>query len=178
MDPTGSAQAPGTRGEPGERPREPGESRREPGEPRRVLERPPGDRYKEAERRVRAGTGATSQGGTASRKRALPVVRGIAAAAVGAGAIALLGGPLSVTAGLVVAAAFIGWLIASLVRPAVSLAIALSVGSVAAGLVGIWLFAGLEGGSLGLFDYLAEVQGVLVPIELATAGLVALATLR
>ena len=58
------------------------------------------------------------------------------------------------------------------------LAIALAVGSVAAGLVGVWLFAGLEGGSLGLIDYLVQVQGVLVPIELATAGLVALATLR
>lgn len=171
MDPTGSAQAPGTRGEPGER-------RREPGEPRRVLERPPGDRYAEAERPARAGAGGTGSGGPASRLRTSPVVRGLAAAVLGAGAITLLGGPLSVTVGLVVAAALIGWLVASLVRPAVGLAIALAVGSVAAGLVGVWLFAGLEGGSLGLIDYLVQVQGVLVPIELATAGLVALATLR
>ncbi|HET9458253.1 MAG TPA: hypothetical protein VFO78_12980, partial [Candidatus Limnocylindrales bacterium] len=102
----------------------------------------------------------------------------LVAAALGAGAITLLGGPLSVTAGLVVAAAFIGWIVASLVRPDVGLAIALAVGSVATGLVGVWLFAGLEGGSLGLIEYLVQVQGVLVPIELATAGLVALATLR
>jgi hypothetical protein len=45
-----------------------------------------------------------------------------------------------------------------------------------AGLVGIWLYAGLEGGALGLIDYLAEVQGILVPVELAAAGILAFAS--
>jgi hypothetical protein len=90
----------------------------------------------------------------------------------------LLGGPLSVTLGLVVVAAFVGWIVASLVRPLVWVAVALAVGSVALGLVGIWLFAGLEGGALGLVDYLGQVQGPLVVAELAAAGLVAYATIR
>lgn len=85
---------------------------------------------------------------------------------------------MSVTAGLLVPAVFFGWLVALVVRPAVWIAVALSVGSVALGLVGIWLFAGLEGGSLGLIDYLGEVHGWLAPILLAAAALVAVATIR
>ena len=37
------------------------------------------------------------------------------------------------------------------------------------------MFAGIEGGALPLVDYLAQVQGVLVPIELAVAGALAAA---
>jgi hypothetical protein len=145
----------------------------EPGEPRRVLERAPGERY--------AGTppAATRPGsGHAGGTSTSPIVRGLAVALLGAGIITVLGGPLSVTAGLVVGAAFIGWLVASIVRPAAWLAVGLSVGSVALGLIGVWLYAGLEGGSLGPLDYLAQVQGWLAPIQLAIAGLVALATIR
>ena len=48
------------------------------------------------------------------------------------------------------------------VRPGRVVAAAIAVASVALGLVGIWLFAGFEGGALGPVDYLAGVQGVLV----------------
>jgi hypothetical protein len=53
-------------------------------------------------------------------------------------------------------------------------AVIVALGSVALGLVGIWLFAGIEGGVLGIVDYLADVQGLLVPIELIVAGVLAL----
>ena len=103
------------------------------------------------------------------------VLRGVAVALAGAIAMTILGGPLSITAGLIGAAAVIGWLVGIVTRPARAAAIAIAVGSVALGLVGIWLFAGLEGGALGLVDYLAQVQGILVPIELVVAGSVAAA---
>ena len=90
-------------------------------------------------------------------------------------AVTVLGGPLSITAGLVGAAAVIGWLAGLATRPLRAAAVAVAVGSVALGLVGIWLFAGLEGGTLGLVDYLAQVQGILVPIELVVAGTLAAA---
>ena len=68
--------------------------------------------------------------------------------------------------------------IGSLARPSLGLAVGLAVGSVALGLVGIWLFARLEGGVLGLPEYFAEVQGPLVVVELALAGLIAAGTVR
>ncbi len=150
-------------------------NRPEPGETRRKLNRPPGERYLERDRR-RATATAVSTGGGASR--AGVIGRGVAAALGGAAVMTLLGGPLSVTLGLVVVAAFVGWIVASLVRPLVWVAVTLALGSVALGLVGIWLFAGLEGGALGLVDYLGQVQGPLVVAELAAAGLIAYATIR
>lgn len=82
------------------------------------------------------------------------------------------------TFGLLGIAAVVGWAVGSLARPSLGLAIALAVGSVALGLVGIWLFARLEGGVLGLPDYFAQVQGPLVFVDLAVAGLVAAGTVR
>ena len=103
------------------------------------------------------------------------IVRGIGVALVGVLAFVVLGGPLSVTVGLVAVAGVIGWLTGMLVRPDKAIAAVIAVASVAAGLVGVWLFAGIEGGALGLVDYLAQVQGILVPIELAVAGALAAA---
>ncbi|HSL33999.1 MAG TPA: hypothetical protein VK871_10150 [Candidatus Limnocylindrales bacterium] len=139
----------------------------EPGERRRTLDRPPGERYL-ARESAQAAAGPTSS----------PIVRGAAIALAGALVITFLGGPLSVTAGLLVAAALIGWLVGSVVRPALVPALVLSVGSVALGLVGVWLFARLEGGVLGPLDYLGEVQGPLAPLQLVVAGVVAFATIR
>ena len=99
-------------------------------------------------------------------------------ALAGAAIITFFGGPLSVTIGIVGVAAVIGWVIGSIVRPSLVLAVGLATGSMALGLVGIWLFAGLEGGVLSLPDYLGQVQGPLVVLELAVAGLVAAATVR
>ena len=103
------------------------------------------------------------------------ILRGTAVALAGVIAFVVLGGPLSVTAGLVAVAGVIGWLTGMVVRPGKAIAAALAVVSVAVGLLGIWVFAGFEGGALPLLDYLAQVQGILVPIELAIAGALAAA---
>ena len=139
---------------------------REPGEPRRVLDRPPSERYEPA-------PAAVTDRGPARR-----AARALAAGFIGAAVIAFLGGPLSVTLGLVVVSAVIGWAVGSVARPSLGLAVGMAIGSIALGLVGIWLFARLEGGVLGLPDYLAAVHGPLVLVELAVAGLVAAATVR
>jgi hypothetical protein len=135
----------------------------EPGE-RRRLDRPPSDRYEAA---------AADAPDTISDEDATPAVVPVGLA--GVIAFTVLGGPLSVTVGLVAAAGAIGWVIGMVMRPDRALAVVLAIGSVALGLVGIWLFAGLEGGALGLVDYLAQVQGILIPIELAVAGVLAAA---
>lgn len=101
------------------------------------------------------------------------VLNGMAAAAIGAVAIGVLGGALSLTAGLLAASALVGWVIGRLVRPSLALGIVLAVGSVGLGLIGIWLFARSEGGVLPLVDYLADVQGVLAPLDMVVAGLAA-----
>ncbi len=82
------------------------------------------------------------------------------------------------TAGLVGIAALLGWLVGSLARPSAGVAVAVAIGSMGLGLVGVWLFARLEGGVLGLPDYFAQVDGPLALIDLAVAALVAAATAR
>jgi hypothetical protein len=143
----------------------------EPGE-RRRLDRPPSDRY------AAAGTEPDTAAAASTADVATPapipgrerVLRGVAVGLAGVIALTILGGPLSVTVGLVGAAGVIGWVMGMVVRPGRAVAVALAVASVALGLVGIWLFAGFEGGALGLIEYLAEVQGILVPLELVVAG--------
>ena len=149
----------------------------EPGE-RRRLDHPPSDRYQDA---VEPGRATPVAEAPIEEAAAVPLslteraLRGTAVALVGALAFVVLGGPLSVTAGLVAVAGVIGWLTGMVVRPGKVIAAALAIASVAIGLVGIWMFAGIEGGALPLVDYLAQVQGVLVPIELAVAGALAAA---
>jgi hypothetical protein len=104
--------------------------------------------------------------------------QGILAALIGAAVITVLGGPLSITVGLVGVAAVIGWAIGSIVRPSLGIAVGLAIGSVVLGLVGIWLVARFEGGVLSLPEYLAQVQGPLVAIEIAVAAIVAAVTVR
>jgi hypothetical protein len=112
--------------------------------------------------------------------------RGIAiavvAALVGATVITLAGGILSITAGLLVIAAALGWVIAATLSSSAGggtglrrewLAAALAAVGVALGQVGLWLVARQEGGTLGLVDYLWEVFGILVPSQLVLAILVA-----
>lgn len=155
---------------------EPGATRTrpEPGETRRTLERAPGERFLERERAATtpadAGAGKAWQGS--------PLVRALAIGIGGAIVITLLGGPLSMTAGLVAVAAFVGWLIGAMARPGRAPAVAVAVGAVIVGLVGIWLFSRLEGGALGPIDYLLQVHGALLPIELLAGGLTAAAASR
>jgi len=154
--------------------KEPGERRpheRDGGTHRR-LERPPGERYAPPPEQ-------------APRKPSL--VRGVVVASlvavVGAVAMTLLAGQLAISSGLLVIAVVIGRFIGlglragarSTINPgrARTLALILAVGGIALAQVGIWIYARSEGGVLGLGDYLGQVFGVLVPLEFALAGIVA-----
>jgi hypothetical protein len=141
----------------------------EPGE-RRRLDHAPSDRYATQAANDRTPADLDEEAPLPDRER---VLRGIAVALAGAIVITILGGPLSITVGLVGAAGAIGYVVGAAMRPLRLAAIAVAVGSVVLGLVGIWLFAGIEGGVLGIVDYLGDVQGILVPIELLVAGALA-----
>lgn len=92
-------------------------------------------------------------------------------------AFVVLGGILTVTAGLVVVAAFAGWLTGRLVSPPGRAAI-VGLAAVAIGLLGVWLYGRIEGGVLDPITYLLEVQGpaVVVLSLLAGGGLAAAAS--
>ena len=101
----------------------------------------------------------------------------------GSAIIVVLGGVLALSAGLVVVAGAIGWLIGGTLRggvigPRAAIAVALAVESVLVGQVGLWLFARSEGGALGLVDYLAQTWGWIVVAETAAAALTAWWTAR
>jgi hypothetical protein len=119
-------------------------------------------------------------------------MRGLAYAAIvaviGALAIVVLGGVLTLTGGLFAVAAVIGYATAWALRLGAGstlerrrrayLALGLALGSVALGQLGLWLYALTEGGVLPLIDYLGEVFGPLVPIQAVIAGVVAWVTAR
>jgi hypothetical protein len=151
---------------------------RVPGEQR--LARPPSERYA-----APSGTQPPSpQSPPAARTSA---VRGIAfgaiAAILGAAGIVLLGGAMAISAGLLVAAAAMGYAVGVATvagagdtlsppgRPWIAAALA-AIGALL-GQVGLWLFARSEGGVLPLIDYLGQTFGPLVPLELLLAASVA-----
>ena len=141
-----------------------------PGE--RRLARPPSERYRTEEP---VPVAAEDGGGSFGRALALG---GLTAIAIAAG-IAVFGGVILVTAGLVALAALGGWGIGIAVRVGSGgtvaaerravMAAVLAALAVLGGQLGLWLFARYEGGVLGPVDYLAETFGLLVPIELAFA---------
>ena len=142
-----------------------------PGE--RRLERPPSDRYRADEPSLTAPE-------PPSTARAIAVA--LLVAVLNAVVITLAGEVFTMTAGLLVIAALIGWAIAVALRPAgrggqrkrnVVGAIALAVASVAAGQVGLSLFANAEGGVLSVSDYLGQTFGILVPLQFAIAAVAA-----
>jgi hypothetical protein len=116
------------------------------------------------------------------------VALAVAAALVGAGALIVLGGVLAVSAGLIVVAGAAGWAVAvalragagtRLARPQrVPLAVALAVASVALGQLGLWAYGRSEGGVLEPLDYLAQVFGAVVILEVLAAGVVAWVSAR
>ena len=139
-----------------------------PGDRRPHLEHPPGDRYRPA---------PAADDAQASARR-LDAVLVPAALILGGGiAFVVLGGILAVTAGLVVLAAFLGWLTGRLVSPP-ALAAGVGLAVVAVGLLGIWAFGRVEGGVLDPIAYLDEVEGLAVVglSLLAGAGLAAAAS--
>ncbi len=144
-----------------------------PGE--RRLAHPPSDRYRAAELAAQAAPRPTSR------------ARGLAYAAVvvlvGALAITVLGGVVTLTGGLLALAAIIGWATAWALRTGggttiaagrrMSLAIALALGTIALGQLGLWLYGLSEGGVLPFVEYLGEVFGPLVPAQAIVAAVVA-----
>ena len=135
-----------------------------PGE--RRLAHPPSDRYRAAD------ADAAPEGGPAA-PGARGLAFGVVASLTGAAAIVVLGGVVTVTAGLIVAAAGTGWAIGALLRPRAATAIGLAILAVALGQLGLWAYAQSQGGVLGLLDLLWQVYGGLVPLEFAAAGLAA-----
>jgi hypothetical protein len=113
---------------------------------------------------------------------------GAGVALLGALAITLAGGALTLTAGLIAVAGIAGWAVAGAVRAAggtalapdrrVTIAVALALAGAIAGQLGLWLYARYQGGTLDPVALLVEVYGPLVPLELAAAGIVAWWTAR
>jgi hypothetical protein len=138
----------------------------EPGEPRPRLERAPGERYRPATPEA------------ADQARSLDAALFPVAIVIGTAIVfTVAGGLLTVTAGLIVLAAFAGWLVGRFVSPPPRAAVVALV-AVGLGFVGIWLYGRVEGGVLGPLDYLLEVEGPLVVglSLLAGAGLAAAAS--
>jgi hypothetical protein len=148
-------------GEPGGTPGGP------PGE--RRLDRPPSDRFGEP-----PGTSPAETGGPSAVRG---VAFGLLTAVAGGLAITLAGGVLAITAGLLVIAATLGYVVPIALAQGgspqarrVPLGVALALAGVAIGQLGLWLVARREGGTLGLIDYLDETFGYLVPIQFALAA--------
>lgn len=167
-----STSAPGTPDETGPTPEETGPQPPSPGE--RRLNHPPSDRYRAAEARsVRVE--APDPGASVARGVAISTV----AAILGAVAIVLLGGILAVSAGLIVIAGAMGWGVATALRYGagehiasrrrVVGAVGLSVVAVGLAQLGLWQYARTEGGVLAPIEFLSEVYGPLVPLELGVA---------
>jgi hypothetical protein len=140
----------------------------------RRLARPPSERYGAA-----AGGAEPPPEGADVASPARGIAFGAVAAIAGAVLIVVLGGAMAISAGLLVAAAAIGYAVglASVAGAAGTLpgsgrpgiAAALAGLGVVLGQVGLWLFARTEGGVLPLIDYLGQTFGPLVPLELLLA---------
>jgi hypothetical protein len=141
--------------------------REAPGE--RRLARPPSERY--------AAPPVEEPAEAEGRRRGIALAGLIAVG--GAVVITLAGGILAMTAGLVVISVAVGWAIGAVLAQGAEgsrrrwIAPVLAILGVGLGQLGLWLVARQEGGTLGLVDYLDEVFGFLVPLELAAAGVVA-----
>jgi len=107
------------------------------------------------------------------------------AVALGLAAAITAAGILEITAGLIAVAAIGGWAVAWALRPGglsvrdrLGTAIALALVGVVLGQVGLWIYGRIEGGVLGPLDFLAEVYGPLVVLQIAAAAVAAWWTAR
>lgn len=101
----------------------------------------------------------------------------------GAIAITVLGGVVTLTTGLVILAAGIGWSTARALgigagatlapTPRTVIAVVMALGCVSLGQLGLWIYAGVQGGVLPLVDYLDQAFGFVVPAQIAIAPLTA-----
>ena len=149
-----------------------------PGE--RRLARAPSERYGAAPDREAAAAPAVADPSAAPARG---IAFGVVAALLGGGVIVVLGGAFAVSAGLLVAAAVVGYAVAlallagagdTLAKPRRPwIAAGLALFGAILGQVGLWLYARSEGGVLAPIDYLAEVFGAVVPLELVLAAGVA-----
>jgi len=156
----------------------------------RRLARPPSERYGARpgdERPPGPGPGADAAPGDSAAPSATAPARGIAfgaiTALIGAALIVVFGGVVAVSAGLLVVASAVGYAVglATVIGAADSLsprgrswmAGALAGLGVLLGQFGLWLFARAEGGVLAPIDYLGQTFGVLVPVEVVLAAVVA-----
>lgn len=147
-----------------------------PGE--RRLAHPPSDRYLASEP-IPEAAAPRDPGASIARG----VVLGIVAGIVGAVVLVILGGMLAVTVGLVVIAGATGWLVGAALhfgageliapRRRIVIAVGLAVAAVVLAQVGLWQYGLTEGGVLSLLDYLSEVYGQLVPLEIVIAAALA-----
>lgn len=152
------------------------------GEARR-LERAPGERYAAGPAGSGGGgvPGGAPPGRVVSRRALVTAVLAADAGAVLFVVIALTGLDL----GLLVVAAFAGWLTAVAIvwpgrragigddRLRVAVAAFLGGWAVAGGLVLDWIYALLTGGVLGPLDYVVERYGLVAPLALVLAAAVA-----
>ena len=141
----------------------------DPGE--RRLQRPPSDRFRDEE-----VDDSPAAPGSAARGLAY----GSVAALGGVLLTVMLGGLLAFSAGLLVVWAAAGNVVGWGVRigggtafgASVRLvtAVVLALAGVALGQLGLWWYAGTEGGVLPLVDYLAQTFGLLVPLQALLAA--------
>jgi hypothetical protein len=126
---------------------------------------------------ARPGIGdPTDEPGTLARGAAI----GGIVAVFGAVVLVVLGGVFALHAGLVVVALFLGRFASIGVMSGAAgagtresrqaIALGLATGAVLLAQVGLWLWAGVEGGTLGLVDYLVQTYELLVPIQVLLAG--------
>ena len=142
----------------------------DPGE--RRLDRPPSERY------AAPPAAAVPDAVVGSLGRAVGYAA--AAAVVGVLLTVLLGGVVALSAGLLVVWAATGNVVGMLtkvggglaVEPSrrVAIAVAVTLAGFVLGQVGLWWYAGTEGGVLSPIDYLATTFGVLVPLQAALAA--------
>jgi hypothetical protein len=153
-----------------------------PGE--RRLAHPPSDRYRDAEAAAAAAREVPDAGASVARGLAFATIAAIAGAAL----TVVLGGVITLTAGLVGVAIATGWAVAAGLRFGAGshlagsrrawIAVVMALVAVALGQLGLWLYARTEGGVLPLPEYLGEVFGILVPIQAVFAALAAWVSAR
>ncbi len=149
---------------------------RTPGErppPGRRLEAPPSERYE-------ASVPPPEEADEGRPSLLRGAIFGGVVALMFAAIIVILGEVFAFTAGLIVVALFMGRGVAAGVSVGAGqsgsstsrfvLAIGVALAGVAVAQLGLWIWAGLEGGVLGPIDYLAEVFGPLVPLQFLLAG--------
>jgi hypothetical protein len=105
---------------------------------------------------------------------------GAAAAALGCAVLFVLAGPLSVDTGLLAVGVAVGWVVGVAVRTGAAharvpvggsgtravAAVALAVGAAVVAWAGAWAWSHVQGGVLGPADFVAQVYGLLLPVQL------------